>query len=156
MNYIYGFDLSMACVGLSIFTDDGKCVLVTSIETKNGDSHAMKLKYIGDEILKIKEKYPTKIIAIEKGFSKFNLSTQVVFRVHGLISYLFYECEQIYYEATKVKKFISGKGNAKKDELMNIVSKKYPNIQFNNFDESDSFCVGLCYLYKNDILKGEF
>ena len=151
--YIWAFDLSLSCTGISIFDDDGSIVFINSIDTRREEGHSGKLKYIADVILPLKEIYKPSIAIIEKGFTRFNTSTQVIFRVHGLINYLFYDVKQVYYEATMVKKTITGKGNVTKEELRDAIWRKYPAVVFSNLDESDSFAVGLCYLYEKGILS---
>ena len=41
MKYIYGLDLSMSCSGISIFSNDARPILVTSVDTKIGVNHQM-------------------------------------------------------------------------------------------------------------------
>jgi Holliday junction resolvasome RuvABC endonuclease subunit len=153
MEYIYAFDLSMSCVGVTIFSNDGTPVLVTSIDTKTEKEHSGKLKYIADKVLELREKYDPKKIIIEGAFTRFNTSTQVLYRVHGLINYLFWDKEQVYFQPMTVKKVVGGRGNMDKDDLQKTILEKYPEIKFLNCDESDSFAVGLCYFYKKGVIK---
>lgn len=150
MGYVWALDLSMTCVGLSIFDNDAKVILITSVETKTEKNHQMKLKLIADRLLELREKYTPEIIVIEGGFSRFNTSTQVSFRVHGLINYLFWDVTQIYFQPTMVKKTFGGKGNMKKSEIKDKILQKFPNLHFSNEDESDSFSIGMCYFIKKD------
>jgi len=151
--YLYAFDLSLSCTGLSIFTNDGKCVFCTSIETKDYDTHPLKLKFIGDRVLYFRSIYKPFKIIVEQGFSRFNASTQAIFKVNGLINYLFYDVEQIFLPATTVKKIILNDGHAKKENIRDYVMSKYPDMSFKNLDESDSFSIGLAYFIRENILK---
>lgn len=152
-SYIWALDISMSNTGISIFSNDGTCKYVCSIGTKSGDNHQTKLKHIGKELLKLKKKYsPTKLI-IEAGFTRFNNSTQALYKCHGLVNYLFAEIDQIYYPPMTIKKVVGGKGNLKKEEMRDIVLTKYPNMKFDNLDQSDSFTIGLCYFYKTGALQ---
>ena len=146
--YIYGFDLSMSCTGISIFSNDAKLVLVTSVDTKSEKLHQMKLKLIADKTIELKEKYPPSIIIIERGFYRFMASTETVFKVHGLCQYLFWDVEQIYYPPATVKKCVGGKGNMTKEEIRDVVSTIYPAQEWKTDDESDAVSVALCYFYK--------
>ena len=83
--YVFAFDLAMGSTGVTIFRDDASFVLVTSIDTEKEKNHPKKLKKIADFVLDLKNKYPPSKIIIERGFYKFNTSTQVIFRVHGVI-----------------------------------------------------------------------
>jgi Holliday junction resolvasome RuvABC endonuclease subunit len=143
--YIYAMDLSMSCSGVTIFDEDANCVLITSVETKTEKEHQLKLKLIADRLLELRKKYKPDKIIIEQGFVRFNLSTQAIFKVVGLVQYLFSDIEQIFYQATLIKKMVGGKGNLKKDELQEIILKQYPELVFKNFDESDSYAVGMTY-----------
>ena len=146
----------MECTGLTIFDLESVLpVLVTSISTshfKKNATHGQKLKYIEDEIIKIGKQYTPSVVAIERGFSRFNTSTQVSYRVHGVLNKLFHNYEQIYYPPKTVKEAIC-RGDATKKFVQETIHKVYPDINFSNEDESDSFAVALTYLIKNDLLK---
>lgn len=149
--YIYALDLSLNSTGICIFSTDGKFITTYTIDTNKEKETKIKLKIIGNELLKISNKYTPEKIIIEQGFSLYNKSTQAIFRVHGLVNYLFSDYEQIYYPASTVKKTISGKGNINKKDLQNIIKKQHPEIEFKNFDESDAFAIGRTYFIKNNI-----
>jgi Holliday junction resolvasome RuvABC endonuclease subunit len=166
--YIWAFDLSMDDSGIVIFDLQGNPVHICSIKTNDKQTHGDRLKYIADKVLELRKEYPAKTIVIERGFSQFNTSTQVIFRVHGIINYLFYDCKQIYYPPKKVKSFILN-GNATKKQLKDEIKRRYPDIEFHkiekkdkktknitieeNENESDAFAVGLTYFIDNKILK---
>ena len=142
--YIYGLDLSMADTGIVIF-DDINPVYIDNIKTNKNESHGKRLKQIYDFILNLKKKYPPLVVCIERGFSRYNTSTAVLYRVHGIINMLFYDIEQIYYPPKKVKEIIL-RGNATKSEIMKKILQIYPDITFKNDNESDAFAVALTYL----------
>lgn len=145
MEYVYAFDLSLNSTGLCLFTNDGQFVRIMTIDTHKEINTPKKLKLIGKKCLEVISEYPPKIIVMEEGFTRFNKSTQAIFRVHGLINYLFSDYEQEYIPATTVKKIVGGKGNMSKTELQKIISWEYPDVKFENCDESDAFAVGLAY-----------
>jgi Holliday junction resolvasome RuvABC endonuclease subunit len=149
--YVYALDLSLNSTGVCLFTNDGQFVKALTIDTHSEKETKLKLTIIGNEFLSLMKLYPPDTVIIEQGFSLFNASTQALFKVHGLVSYLFAEYEQIYYPATTVKKVVAGKGNMKKEEVRDIILKKYPMIQFSTLDESDAFSVGETYFIKKGI-----
>lgn len=153
MNYILALDLSLSCTGCAIFSQDGILQKLISIETDSKSETKIRLKKIADEFIKIKKEYNPKIILIEQGFYRFNISTEQIFRVHGIANYIFWKSKQIYYHSTTIRKIVVGKGNIKKDEVRDFILKQYPNIIFKNYDESDSMAVGLCYFIDEGILK---
>lgn len=85
-------------------------------------------------------------VAIERGFTMHNKSTQVIYRCHGVINELLHKYPQFYYPPTTVKKIVAGNGRASKEELEEIIASKYPNLSFDNDDESDAVGVGLSHL----------
>jgi len=152
-NYLYGFDLSMDCSGVTIFDLHNKQpVYVGSIKTNPKQTHGKRLKFIEDEVIKLTEQYPPEIIIIERGFSRFNTSTQVIYRTHGVINKYFHNIEQIYYPPKTIKETIIH-GNATKKFVKDVIQIAYPNIEFKNEDESDSFAVALTYLIKNKYIN---
>lgn len=153
MSYIIALDLSLVSTGVAIFNEDGKCVKLDTIETSAKDDTKIRLKVIGEKILKIKKEYRPILVLVEQGFSRYNVATQMLFRVHGLINYLFADTEQKYYHSTTIRKIIMGKGNAKKIEVQKYINDKYKNLNFKNYDESDSYAVGLCWFIERGILQ---
>jgi Holliday junction resolvasome RuvABC endonuclease subunit len=153
MEYIYALDLSLSSTGVAIFNQDGKIKKLLTIETDSKSETQIRLKKIGSEFLKIKKEYNPKVIVIESGFTRFNVSTQMLFRVHGLAQYIFSEIEQVYYYPMTIRKVVCGKGNVKKEQMRDFIIKKYGNIKFKNFDESDAFGIGLCWFMDKGILK---
>lgn len=147
--YVYALDLSLNSTGVCIFTNDGKIVEIMTIDTHKEKETKLKLKLIGDDFKKLIKVYTPGVIVIEQGFTRFNASTQAIFRVHGLVNYIFCDYEQIYYPASTVKKTVGGKGNMEKEEIREKILLQYPNIKFNNYDESDAFSVGLTYFIKS-------
>jgi Holliday junction resolvasome RuvABC endonuclease subunit len=166
--YIWALDLSMDDSGIVIFDLKANPVYIGSIKTNEKLTHGKRLKTIADELLRLRVLYPTHIIAIERGFSRFNMSTQVVYRVHGVVNYLFNDCEQIYYPPKKVKSAIVN-GNATKKQMQDKIKQMYPDVKFStiekknkktkvitveeNDNESDAFAVGLTYFIENKLIK---
>lgn len=150
--YVYGLDLSLSNTGVSIFNNDGSYVKSESIDTKSGKNHQEKLKIIGESFLRLRSKYEPSVIVIEQGFSRFNIATQCLFKVHGVTQYIFNDIEQIYYAATAIKKELTGKGNAKKDIVREYILKEYPDVEFDDLDQSDSFAIAITYFRRNGVL----
>ena len=143
--YVYALDLSLNSTGVCIFTNDGKIVEIMTIDTHKEKETKLKLKLIGDDLKKLMKVYLPEVVVIEQGFTRFNASTQMVFRVHGLVNYLFCDYKQIYYPATTVKKAVTGRGNATKEELQEFILKNNKKLHFENYDESDAYAVGMTF-----------
>ena len=149
--YIFSLDLSLNSTGVCIFTNDGQFLRALTIDTHSEKETKLKLKIIGEKIINLIKDYPPSLVIIEQGFSLFNTSTQALFKVHGLINYLFSDYEQVYYAASTVKKVVTGKGNAKKEEVLRTIKTKYPNVVLRDLDQSDAFAVGETFFIKKGI-----
>lgn len=147
--YAYGLDLSMTCSGIAIFDMDTlEPVLVTSISPSNKGEHGNKLHEQREYMKEIIEQYPPEVCYYEKGFSRFNTATQVVFRVVGVFNELLRDYPLAYFAPTSVKKEITGKGNCSKERLLEVLAERYPEINFSNTDESDAVGVVITGLIK--------
>jgi len=149
--YIFAFDLALGSSGITIFDNDANVIFITSVDTKSEKLHQMKLNKIAKFLLNLKKRYPPEKIIIERGFYRYAASTEAIYKVCGLVQYLFCEVPQIFYPPMTVKKVVGGKGNIKKDELRKIIEKKY-KLSFKNNDESDSCAVGICYFKSKGII----
>jgi len=146
--YLYAFDLSMSCTGLVIFDITTlNPVKIMSTETNDKLEHGERLNVFREEWSKVIKEYTPTEVTIERGFSRFNTSTQVIYRVHGVCNELFSSYPQTYYPPKSVKEAIL-KGDASKAKVRERIEKEYPDLNFNNEDESDAFAVGLTHLIK--------
>lgn len=148
---IWALDISIANSGIVIFnsndTNIRNPILITSIETNPKDDVGRRLKTIADFVIPLKSKYPPIEVATERGFYRYNRSTQVIYMVHGLFRYLLWDVKHYLYPPTKIKKFITGKGNSKKICVRDSIREKYGNVfHFSNFDESDAFAVAVYHI----------
>jgi len=142
----------MESTGFCIFDENMNPILIDSIPTKKSQSHGKRLKVIAVKMAELKTNYPTKTIVIERGFSRFNMATQVIYRVHGVCNLIFHDVEQIYYPPKTVKEAILG-GNATKKQVQEEIKKRYPDLVFKNDDESDSVAVGITHFIKTGKLE---
>lgn len=144
----------MSNSGIVIFnTDTYEPVLIASVKTNDKQGHGERLHTQREYIKKLIKKYPPCEVAIEKGFTRFNSATQVIYRVVGIFNEILHEYEQYYYAPTTVKKNITGNGKSSKELLMEKILEKYPDINFKNTDESDAFAVGISHLIKHHKMK---
>ncbi len=148
--YVYALDLSLNRTGVAIFTNNGNLVECFSIDTTKEKDLRGKLVIIANSYLETIKKYSPSVVVMEQGFTKYNTSTQMIFRCFGLTNYIFAEYEQITIPSSTIKKIITGRGNAKKEEVREYVSKEYPQIETNNLDESDAVATGIAYFRKKE------
>lgn len=156
--YIYGLDLSLTNTGVTIVDEiSNEIVYIGSIKTNKvifnklpeETKNPTKLKHHYDEITELIKQYPPSVAVIEKGFTRFNTATQVIYRVHGVYNLAFAGVPNVYYPPKTVKEAIY-KGTAEKVEIKNILEKRL-DIAFANEDESDSCAVAFTYLIKNGL-----
>jgi Holliday junction resolvasome RuvABC endonuclease subunit len=138
--------------GVTIFDSEYNPIHISSIGTNKKHTHGKRLYTIAQELISLKDKYPPSVVVIERGFSRFNTSTQVIYRVHGLINYLFHDVEQVYYPPKKIKEAII-KGDASKKVVRQVIENHYPEVKFDDEDQSDSFAIGITYLIENKLMK---
>jgi Holliday junction resolvasome RuvABC endonuclease subunit len=148
----------LSCTGIAIYDlEQREFVFIGSFSTekikkqKNRYHNSLKLKEKADWVISLIRQYPPYYVAIERGFSRFNNATQNIFRVHGLVNYLFWDIPTKYYPPKSVKEKLVH-GNATKEDLQNVISAKY-NYIFSNEDESDAFAVALTALVDNELLE---
>lgn len=152
MEYLYALDVSMTNTGVAIFEyPNGKFVHKQSINTDSKELKASKDQYDGirlrhhyNEINKLISKYPPKIVVAERGFTRFNTVTQILFRVHGTYQLAFSGVDYIYLTPTSIKKIVY-KGNADKEDIRKVIADRY-EIEFDDYDQSDAYSIGLAYL----------
>jgi Holliday junction resolvasome RuvABC endonuclease subunit len=150
--YIYAFDLSMSCSGISIFDEGGNPVKIYSVATNAKDSTGMRLKSLAIFILDLMEKYPASTIVLERAFIHYRSAAEALYKVHGVVQLLFCDVPQIYYTPKDIKCTIL-KGNATKAQIQEKLREKFPDINFENEDQSDSFSVGISYFIKNNLIE---
>lgn len=150
--YVYALDLSLNSTGVAIFTNNGVLVEYTSIDTTHEKDLRGKLVLIANEYKKFMKVYPVEKIVMEQGFTRYNVSTQMIFRCVGLTNYIFSEYEQISIPATTVKKILTNKGNCGKEDVQKAVLDIYPKLKFSNYDQSDAVAVGIAFFRKECIL----
>ena len=144
----------MSCTGVAIFNIDDKIpVLITHIKTNDKETHGERLHTQREFIKDLIKQYPPCEVAIERGFTHMNTTTQVIYRCHGVINELLHKYPQFYYPPATVKSLVGKHGKAKKEVVQANILKKYPNIEFANNDESDACGVGICHLIKEHKLN---
>ncbi|AYP68278.1 RuvC-like Holliday junction resolvase [Bacillus phage vB_BcoS-136] len=162
--YIWALDISLKNTGIAIYDlEKGEFVYISSFSTEKIRAtkeykglyvNGVKLKKIVDWLKEIMKVFPPKHIAIERGFSRFNTETQVLFRCHGVINCLLWQVPQEYYTPKTIKAEILH-GDASKDDVRKQILSVYPNLEITNEDESDAVAILLTYLIKEGLIKYE-
>lgn len=151
MEFVHALDLSLSNTGYSIFDVEGKLIKTGSIYTDIKKKHGQRLEIIHDALTFLRNKYPTKMLILERGFCKFNKATLALGEVKGVCLLVYADCDVEEYSPSSIKKIITGNGKGSKEEVASIIQKKYPFIEFENYDATDSAAAGLCHFIKNKI-----
>jgi len=144
--YILGIDPSLSSTGLAVITPD-EVIATTSIKTKPYRKYgktldtSIRLKYIADQILTFSQRYTISLIGIES--PSYGSRSSAVSELGGLFYIVLNRLTEVYdYEIilsirpTTMKKHITGRGNATKEEVRNaLCAQKY------SYDESDAIGI---------------
>jgi len=145
MNYHHylGLDLSLRHTGIAIVNEEKfvkseiiDCSVLRGME---------RIKVIRETIKKVLEEYKPELTAIEnyafgcRGRAVFNLG-----ELGGVIRFTLYSLKIPYIEIAPMtaKKFLTGKGNAEKNQMLMYALKNY-KLEFDNDNECDAFALAL-------------
>lgn len=132
----------------------------SAVET---DSLPEKLANIYFNLADLLSRHDITDVVREKGFSMHSTVTQKLFRVVGVVDFCLY-CEGFTTSIpeippTVVKKTLTGKGKASKEEVADGILKhltkpqRQEGIYFRSDDESDAVAVGIAYCIKNKVIE---
>ena len=164
---ILAMDLSLNCPSFAVLETVGdrvKILEVTHVYNKNNKKPTgQKLNEIADALSNIildhKLNEGDTHVVREKGFSRFALTTQQLFRVVGVSDLMVYallnkgDIEEI--TPTSVKKLVTGDGKASKEDVEDGVRghliPEQRDYIFKTDDESDAVAVGISYIIKKGL-----
>jgi crossover junction endodeoxyribonuclease RuvC len=167
---VLGLDLSLNGTGAVVVECDGFSVKILDevlIDNKRIASKetGMKLFNIYYEIETLLDKYSPwgEIVVVkEKGFSMHNKATQALYKVAGVLDLLLFIQKMVVdseYAPTTVKKVITGRGKATKEEVREEVTQYLVSSQesynFKSDDTSDALAVAVTYLISEGYLEKE-
>lgn len=152
--FIIGLDLSLTSTGIGVYSFLEDTVSTETVKTTNKCSYMERYKFILDRLQEIDHfLLPSSIYFIEGySFGSFGKSSSMsnIIELSGIIKYDLTWRGRDYIDVppTILKKFITGKGNAKKEDIKLALYKKYQK-EFKNSDEADAYALtmfGLKYL----------
>lgn len=153
MTNILSIDQSLTSTGYAII-EDGKLTTHGTIQPKHLKTTVEKIIYLTKYLENLKNNNTIDYI-VREGFSFGSKNRAFVLGGLGyaidIIFHNEYQSRYCIIPPTIVKKYITGKGNAKKEQMILHTFKKY-NIEFDNNDECDAFCIGI-FLYNYLIWK---
>ncbi len=143
INIFVGIDLSLTGTGLVILYENGDIIEQKLISTKSSEIIEKRLLKIQEEISFISEINRLQNVYIEGlSFGSKGQSILELGALHYFIRIFLYQ-KNINYKAISpgsLKKFVTGKGNAKKNLMLMKVYKKW-NIEFEDDNLCDAFSL---------------
>lgn len=165
--FLYGLDISLKCTGVAIFNLETKdFVYIGSFSTehirntkeyKNLDLNSLKLAKLSEWFERLVELYPPyfasieQMVKVEREFGVNINEIKGIAKATGVIQRIIWNVPTKFYYPTAVKSAII-KGNANKQTIQNEILKRYPNLRFNNFDESDAVSLVITQLINVGII----
>lgn len=143
-------DVSSTNTGVAILLEDGR-VLMDSINLKRFqkpscmsivDYEKVKIGVIKEYLENLKEEYMISLVCVEGIFvqPKFHQSSQILLKLHGFLMGYFLNIPFYSIPPSIIKKYITGNGNATKEEVRRILEERYKH-EFKNEDESDAMAL---------------
>lgn len=145
---IFGLDIGYDRCGFSVIDVDTKRVIESGLViTEKKLDFSKRLKIIREDLLSIKNKYNPEGICVERLF--FNRKNKIFEKIcmsKGVVLELFSNTMIFEVEPLKVKKEMTGIGNASKDDMKKALSQRL-NLNFDKYvdDEIDAICLGLYF-----------
>lgn len=155
MNFL-GLDIALAKNGICLINENGDLIISDVFKTNNSDIIENRIKKLIDEILKIINENEIEKIYLE-GLS-YGSSGNSFAQICGMHYTLRYEIlnncniDVTIIEPNKLKKFITGKGNCKKDLILLNVYKKF-GVEFDDDNLADAYSLARMALEDYKIKK---
>lgn len=150
MNIVF-VDPSLCNTGVVVFDDTGRWLESLSIDTNRDNPYPLRLKKIEKLLKRIKTKYKPYLLIGEEGFTRFNKSTQAVYRARAIVEVTFWNVKQEFYPATKVRKRIFERGNIPKEQIKDLLCAEFPQITIEDSDQADALALALFYFTEKGI-----
>ena len=168
--FLYGIDASLKNTGVAIFDLETKeFVYVGSFSTesikatkeyKNLEINSLKLHKLSEWFKNLTEQYPPYFVAFEQMVKVerehgVNINEiKAIAKATGVVQEIVWNVPQEYYYPSTVKSHIIS-GNATKEMVKSKILEIYPDLIFDNLDESDACAVALTQLIEVGIVQWE-
>lgn len=137
---ILGMDLSLTSTGICHLTPEGYETFILAPKLKGGD----RLEWFYKNLNRTLERFPCEVACVE-GYALGVTKSSAVFNIGELggIARLLLKRRKIrtfIVPPSVLKKFVAGKGNVKKEQVLLAAYKKY-GVEFATNDEADAFIL---------------
>ena len=153
---ILGIDPGLVRTGYGIIEADGpermKFVEAGVIRTSLRDGISSRLKDIYENLSEIIREYSPQVIVLEKLYSHYKHPTTSILMGHarGVVCLAcgVNDVRLVNYPATKIKKSVTGNGQAKKEQVQRMVKTLLGlNTAPSPYDVSDALAMAISYVY---------
>ena len=138
---VLGLDLSLSASGFCVLDSVNAGVVDSGVIKAKDLSGLARLDVIGEAVFQKAKLYSPKLIAIEDyAFSAHAAHAHELGELGGVVKLSLHKAgfRLIPVAPTKLKKFVSGKGNIKKNQMLLAVYKKW-GIEFTDDNECDAY-----------------
>jgi len=154
---VIGIDPGSRVCGYGILeAQNGEVTYLTSgcIILKPAIPFNQRLKIIYDDLSKIIDQHAPDVMSVEDVFVAKNVRSAIKLaqaKSMALLAGLNYEIPVHEYTPTKVKLNITGRGQADKMEVQNILSQLFGVSTWQSQDASDAVAIALCHIHVSEI-----
>ncbi len=148
MTYFLGIDAGLRKTGWAIITKiDNQIKYISSGVIKTTGCDAEALLKIFDSISEVIEKHKPHYVAIENTYVNENPLSSLKLAQARSASII--ACSKAglipsEYQASTIKKVVSGKGNADKSQVERMITLQLGQITKKTYDESDAIAIAFC------------
>lgn len=171
--HLYGLDISLKNTGVAIYDLESKqFVYIGSFNTegikatkqyKNFDATSVKLNQLRDwfkELTEIYRPYYASIeqmVKVDRKIDGKNIGINInevkgIAKATGVIQEVLWNVPTSFYYPSEAKATII-RGNASKEVVKGAILKRFPDLEFNNLDESDATALALTQLINVGIIE---
>lgn len=148
MKFFLGLDIALANNGVCLLDEESNIVISKVIETKSSDVIEYRIESLCNEVTKIIDEYENHLDRIYLEGVSYGSNGRTFSQICGMhyslryILYTNYVLPVHIVEPTKLKKYITGKGNCRKDLILLNVYKKY-GVEFDDDNLADAFVLAM-------------
>lgn len=149
-DFLWSIDGSLKDTAVTVWDKPAfKRLHTCSFPTSNIEKHGEKLKYLRDELAKLKLQFPPSEVAMEGSFIHHsrNKSNKDIQQALGVTREVLHEFEPFFYQPKTVKLIFAGHGDATKARMKQVARGRF-GIKKINDDEADSIGVGITHFVK--------
>ena len=163
-NTLLAIDPGLNKTGYAVLKHNGESLRVLEcgvIRSERGAGVSTRVHEIARSVREIITEYSPHDLIIEQAFTlpKNPKSSILMSHVRGAILFLAEDASMrvYHYEATKIKKALTGNGHADKSEVCRAVEREC-NLDFSSapHDVADAVAIGLCHYFSPKIQLAEF